>query len=110
MIDNTKPMTPERKREIIQQLSTVITMTKAIVDTIRDMGPTPTDVVYDALVGHGLVDSGSFDRFMQLACATGSVVREGLVIRPATREEQKAHDIKVLAELVALQKEIAARG
>jgi hypothetical protein len=102
-------MTPERKLELIVGIRSLVELVKQVTKAVALLGVIPAKTLFESLEAQGLADRNTFDRLMQLVCATGYVKRDGLVFRRATEAERKASDEATLAELTALETEIAQR-
>ena len=95
--------------ELVAQMRTLMDLIRRIVDMIAFCGPIPAKTLFEMLNAQA-VNKESFDRLMLMVCATGRVVRDGLVFRQATVAEMEAHALTMLEEIKTLIEEAGKRG
>lgn len=94
-------MTEARFQEIKTLAKSLVSTVIAVADVIRQEGPVNSGALYCALMAKNIVDSpGNFDRLMGLVTAGGTIVKEGLVYRPATPAEVEAFDAEIMKEVL----------
>lgn len=93
-------MSPERLQEIKTQAKALIETVMVVANTVRQEGPVNAGALYCALMAKNIVDSpANFERLMGLVTAGGTVVKDGLIYRPATSAEVKAFDAEIIKEV-----------